>query len=637
MSMAQEPDITPFKFIGMKGHIGLQYQENESFRGELFDPKIVDRFISTQEEVYLLTRSYVYHPNLLQMDFGLGLTKTQNESEVAGAVEEYDDELTSVSARLRFLNQKPYPFTLFYDRSNPTVGVSSTEKFVQTQEHYGIEASLLEPLLPFSLNINASRQTFQGKGLSQVVDEVNDHFFIRAYQSLGSRGHNQLSYSHNRRQSASGNLALSINETDITSESTSLDTHYYFGENERNSITNLISYFTQDELPDREEVRVNPSVNLYHSDSLSSFYVFNFLDSTVGTNESKDSSGAVGVNYKPNEKITTGLEVQSQKTETTGHKSNSNRGSGTFNYAQPFENGRFSIGAGFNVSKTEQEGTSVQVIGEILRLEGLDQVAISSAYVSTVVVYNETRTQQYQDGVDYQLVTIGYTTYIQRLSTGNIQPGEIVSVDYTYQTSGDVSYSSTGQNLKIGLDLFRFYSLYANYAETEVELESGESLLPLNSVKNTRVGARVNYPFLQNDIRIGGEASYEEQRATVNSYDRDSTDVYIQAAFSPWIRFHVTARQVQQDNYDTENDMDLVQKTASVTTYPWPRASISLQLSNTRDTGGTVLRQVEETSIVARWQIRKLTLSVDGRTIEEQLGTYQRRHKLFTAVLRRTF
>lgn len=636
-------NVSAFRLTGIEGNIAIQQHSDEQIqqgsRNEL---------TTTEEEFSFLTHSYVYHPNLLNIDFGAGLIYTQNELETTNNSSEYDDDLYSLTARLSFLEKKPYPFTLFYDRTNPSVSVSISERFIQENEKYGVNASLLEPLLPFSMNLAASRQTQAGHGTTQILNNTTDQIQWRAYRSLGQTGHGQLTYNSTRYHSENGVVGQPIEEKQIGSESVSLDTYFDFGTRRQFNFYNLISYFTQDNLPAREEFRWTPNLSWRHTEATSSFYRFDYYNSKVENSETLTRSGVVGFRSDLTETVAVSGDLHGEDIETTG-LSNQVRGvTGNISYARPLSFGRLSLSAGSRYDENERDSSLnfIDKKAESTRLDGLQKVALAFPHVTAVtrVIHADPARQHIilQKGIDYEIELPPPPdregpAYIRRLGTINLESGESVLVDYTYQSGGSVTFTSFNQNYYAQLDLFNYYSIYVSYSDTDTELKEGLPTIPVSSTTLIRSGARVDHPFFHDELTLGAEAIRDEREDEFSPYIRKTYETYIQARFFSDTRLRLTSRRVIQDNQNSNQDVDLRRQSARLTLHPLPRASLSLEVSNEKDTGGTIPRRIKQTAIIGQWRIRKLVFSLDGRSVVETQGTVEREHNVFMARLNREF
>lgn len=194
-------------------------------------------------------------------------------------------------------------------------------------------------------------------------------------------------------------------------------------------------------------------------------------------------------------------------------------------------------------------------------------------------------------------------TYIRRVTGGKIESGQTVEVDYTYRTGGSVVFTSFNQNYNARLELFKYYSLYINYSDTENRQKEGFSGIPLNSTQTLRYGSRIDHPFFHDRLRLGGEATHEELKSELSPYDRNSLETFIDVKFFRNTNLRLTDRRVKQENHRSKEDIDLKSQSARLSTHPFPRSTLSMEYSQEEDTGGTEVRRFTQKSIIMTWRI----------------------------------
>ncbi|MDH5444213.1 MAG: hypothetical protein OEY52_01580 [Gammaproteobacteria bacterium] len=646
--MLSANEIAAFKFTGVDGNVAIQRHTDEQLQGEVGGSKTRYALTTNEEEFNFLTYSYIYHPNLLSMDLGGGVLLTQNKLETTSDRKEYDDDLYSVTARLKFLENKPYPVTLYYEQTTPSVSATYSERFVLENKKTGINAAINQPVLPFSMNLEAFEQKQEGSGSTQIINNRTEQVQWRAYRSLGKNGHGQLTYYVNRFHSESGIVGQAINERDIKSESASLDTSFDFGTTNQLSLTNLLSVYTQDNLPKREEFRWAPNLSWQHTEDTSSFYRIDYYDVTVEQHDTLTRSGAMGFRSNLTETVGVNGEIHGEKTDSKDFSNERTGLTGSLSYTYPFTSGKFSIAAGGEYSESDRKAPTneIEKLAEPIRLGDVSQKSeLAFHHVTTItsVIHADPDRRGVVilvEGVDYKIELppggIG-PAYIWRLGTENLTSGESVLVDYKYKSGGTVTYSNTSGNLHTQLDFFNHFSIYSNYSESDSEVEQGFSSIPISSTKRNRYGARMDHPFLEDSLKIGLETYREYYEDEISPYSREQHDAYIQTSVFSSGQFRVAARRLIQDNLYTVEDVDIHRQSANLRLFPWPRSSLVFQISNEKDVGGSIPRRIKEKSITGQWRIRKLILSLDGRSVVETVGSFEREHNTLSARVNREF
>lgn len=643
----EEPQV--FRITGVEGAFALGHTRNEVEQGVEGQGTTRSRSKENEQGFSFLSHSYVYHPNLLNIDFGAGILFNQKEYEAGAGKQETEGELYSLTAQLRFLEKKPYPLTLYYDRTHPTAKVSETERFISNSEKYGLKAGLLRPILPFSIEVEAFRQQTEGTGPTQIIDTQNDQVFIRAYRYLEHNGHIQLTYHNNQHISESGVNGQPIQKTDRTSESTSLSSDVKFGERNQFQFINLLSYYTQDNLPRRQEFAWSPSLIWKHTGKSESFYRYSYNESEVDAISSISRSGAIGGSASLTDRLKINGEVRGRNYETAGLESQSRGASSGLSYTYPLGFGHinFSAGTSYDVTQNVAPTRYVTQQSERLKYDGIERLQLIHAFVDEIINIAVERNgvivyPSVTKDVDYKRVDDGPLTYIQVIiktdpAQQKIQLGDSLIVDYTYDTGGTFEFSTFNHHYSTYMTLFEYYSVYASYSNTEYEIKEGYSSVPLNSMENRRIGAKVDHPLSWNRFRIGAEAIYEEQDEELSPYVRRTGSTFFQANLGMDTRFRVSYRRVRQDNLYTDQDADIRSRSVTLTTRPWPRSSLRYEHREDEDTGRTEVHSIIQDMIQIQWRVRQLTLSLEGTSIEEKQGTVIRDSYSISADLIRTF
>ena len=132
----------------------------------------------------------------------------------------------------------------------------------------------------------------------------------------------------------------------------------------------------------------------------------------------------------------------------------------------------------------------------------------------SVIITNESRTQTFVEGFDYQLIIIGNITSVQRLVQGNILDGQTVIADYEYRTTGTAKFSTFGSAVSASINILGFAQASIRYSMTDTNVREGELTSPVNDRRefefridaDHRAGNRWTvgggYRYLRNDEDI---------------------------------------------------------------------------------------------------------------------------------------
>ena len=225
-------EIEPYKLTGVDGYVALQYVQDQQTTDQ---PGATARSRQAQSgirsEVFAMTHSYVYHPNLMTLDLGGGpILHSESFSGDAGETKARG-ALYNLTARATLLRDKPYTGSLFFSHLNPTVSVAPGQVLTQENTRYGFDFSLLAAASPLPLQAGFTRSHSQGRGADRLVDDRIDQFNLSASRSYGALGSTQVQYQTSRQASQSGSQNLPIQSSTANNQAVNVDTRLQFGDN----------------------------------------------------------------------------------------------------------------------------------------------------------------------------------------------------------------------------------------------------------------------------------------------------------------------------------------------------------------------------------------------------------------------
>jgi len=648
-------DIALFRVTGLDGYVSAGYLSDSLSQGTSGGPSTTYAITNMQEEVFLNLRSYFYHPNFLKMDLGGGPLWVQNRTE-SGAVRNSDHEtLYNLTGRLSFLEQKPYPFAVYYEQLNPTVSTSLTQSYVQTNTKYGATFSLREPLSPVLVTTDAYRLRSEGQSSTWVVDDDIEQASLRLSTALGTDGYGQILYQVNRQDSRSGNPVLPIVPAEIDNRTASFDSRVLFGGRREFALSNILTYNTlsyvrSDFALERQDLHYSPDLRWQHSDTLTSFYNYSLYKGSEGPVDTTNQAARTGLIHRDGDQLTVTGDVHGEDNRITGLTLRSYGAGVQASYTQPLNNAVLRLSGGLIYDQKDREAAAalISVLGERITLIDGIPVTLTQDYIdiTTIRVFNLSRTQEYCPDVtplppgctvaDYRIIVIGARTQIQRLATGNILDGQEVLVDYAFQTGGTAGFSVLNQNVQASLTLFRYYTAYARYSDIQYRLTSGAPTLPLNSLRNTLVGVRVDHPFLL-DYMVGGEVLFERQDEEIAPYRRESVEAYLQMPHTWRVTPRVSGRRVVTDYQYSPEDVDLIGWAVQLRSAPWAHTALTAEAAYEEDTGGTLRRAVWRDTLTAEWRLRQLSVRGQAQYTLEEQGTYERERTVIRITAQRDF
>ena len=625
-------EIAPFKLIGVDGHVLASYLNDRVSSGQSGSRQSRQGQSDMREELFLMTHSYVYHPNFMLLDVGGGPIYQRATFDSDSGETRSQRPLYNLSARASFLQQKPYRGSVYYEHLNPTLSVGPGQIITQENTRYGFDASVLAPFSPIPVHVEANRANSQGRGADRIIDDRVDRFSLRATQAYGVRGSTLVRYIAVRQDSLSGSVNLPIQATSYSSQEFGADSRFNFGAEREYEITNLITLSSQDYVlsqgivPQQRDLRFLLNARARHTGTLHSFANYAHTTSDQGTLRSVADSVTAGVTYLPLTGLSLAGGIQANQSHNNQLSTRSSGGNGAVRYHTALPIGTAQISYNMRYVAHDQQASAPQanIIGERITLSGTTEVPLSNSRVNagSVVVTNSTRTQTYVEGFDYILSVIGLQTRVQRLIGGNIADGQEVLVDYEFDVGGTFAYNQLDQNVSFNWSLRNYVKLYYRFSDSAPRLTSGAPSSPLNSVRSNLYGARADVPLRGLlDITIGGSYEHEDRRETISPYQRDSYDAYLETV-EPFfergsVRIGTRRSRLTYDN--SASGIDLHGYDVRLQARHPLGIDFFAEASYEQDSGGVTPRSRTTASVKAQWRYRKLTLSADlGRSRETQ-------------------
>lgn len=593
----------------------------------------------TEEEVDLLVRSYLYHPNLLRLDVGGGVLLLQETFEEGTQERKSRDTLYNGRGQAEILGQKPYPQSLFFEQTNYPVSPGVAFRYYVTDRKYGFRSSLLRPIVPGAIRVGGYRQTRDGETVTQVTDEETAHLDAEILAESRDRGNLHLSYRYNRLDSANGNPQFPIVENRTTTHSGDLSGRLSVGRRKEGDAFLYASYFRQIEFPRRTDFRVQPELLWRPVEPLDLFLKYGFRQDEVEGGKTRDQEGRAGFRHRLYRSLFTSADVHGSDSRTDGSDDRIYGAKGDVSYRKRTFFGGLEIhyGAAYDIRDRSARVPEIPVFGESVVLVGLLPSELANEFVllDSVVVSNQARTQIYVRDLDYRLTVVGTRTRVERLLGSNIADGETVLVDYSYATSGTFQTSLLDQTYGGTVDLFSYLSLFARFREAPQKLRSGVPDQPINSISSRHFGAQLFVPV--RGFLLGGLAEYENHEEDISPYRRQSYSASLQVPLGASTAVVLSGRRTLQDNRDSPEDVDLAGGGVRIESRLFGGLRISAEGNYEEDTGPTLPRRLGLATFIAEWRVAKLLLRGEGRISREEQGEFEADRATVKMELRRDF
>ncbi|MEW8045962.1 MAG: hypothetical protein AB2805_05700 [Candidatus Thiodiazotropha sp.] len=645
-SQLHSEEITPFRITDTEGFVAARYTLDEN------------RYVSTEgdvswekrpiweEEIAVASNGYIYHPKLVEFKLGGGILFQQSRFESSTAEASDNDIHYSLSAKLDFLKEKPYPFSLFYERRHPSMSLGPTGRFLTENTYYGAHFSLREPISPVLLNLTASHSETTGQGLDQILDDTIDQLTFHAHRTFGPGNFAQFVFNTNRQDSKSGSINLPIQPSSNDTDSASLHSRFLFGDKEQITWTNVVNYTTQStrigssDFPDRTRFDFLPDVRWKHSDKLDSFYRYSYRSTEQGPVDNTSESLVAGLNFRPYKTLTGTADVHIEDESSSGKTRDLYGVKGNITYRPEIPHGtlQLSYGVKYDLSDRRSDEVLVPAIGERVTLEGTTSTALNNEFIvaGSIEVSNLNRTQSYVEGLDYRLISVGSEVQIQRILTGNITDGQTVLVDYEYEAGGTFKHTLLDQNLQVNATFFRHLNLFARFRDQSIDVTDGQPSVPVNPVQKITYGGRLDVPF-NGGWSAGFSATIEDQDEEVSPFYRENYDAYIQIPLPFVSSLRLSARKDKVDNERSDEDVDLTGYSLLIQSRPFNRTILKLLSSFEEDVGGTLPRETWRSSLSVEWRLRHFRISLQARHTRNEQGTVEQERTDVLLLLKRDF
>jgi hypothetical protein len=636
-------EVRPFGLLDVDGHVRVGYLFDERDHGST-DTDSAESQASWEEEFYLRTRSFIYHPGFLNMVLGGGPVFVQQQFDSLDGDASNRETLFNFESRLNFLDIKTYPFSVYYQQSHPSVTRGLAGRFIVKDQIYGFRGGINQLFTDStSVIVDLKRTAAAGSGLGYSVDDETEQATFTA-QTAYRRG-DRISFTYDRLDldSASGSPGLPIHVSTQEFELSQLRLENRFGEDDQFDLFQLLSRQQRDlvnastsTLDDR---RYRAKLTWNHDEMTRSHLRYNYADLQRSETESRLQDVELSLTRRLNEDtfVDAGLEHFGQDDTGFTRKENAIRGRAT--YTREIGFGALALGAGLRAARTDQESSAsdVPVFDEAIVLVGTNPVDLAQEFVvpGSVVVRNFTNTQVYIEGSDYRLFQTGSVTSIQRLIDGNIADGETVLVDYRYETSGTAEFDTFNSDVSASLSFLQNLDAYLRYSISDTDVRSGE-LSNVNDRDRVEFGLNARNRALDG-WGMSGQYRHIQHDEDISPFVSDSLNVQLTKNFWGRLSVSVSAGVTRTDYEVSDEDIDQKSYTLGLGGSPFRRASINYYVAYLEDVGGTVPRKQLRHRLNFQWAYRMMRVTLFGEFSDDELGTTARTTNRVTLQIVREF
>jgi hypothetical protein len=564
---ATAADVRPFQLTDLSGFVELGFLTQLQQRGRSLSQNSAFNRVEFSQLLNASGRAYVYHPNFLTLQGGLQLEFIED------VLEQVDHRiLPAGDLRLDFLRNYRNSLSIF-GRVLATEQVRTfSTRYDALSQLYGATFYQRWGWIPFDLTFQHRSIESSGPG---SFDEAAEEILFRGSYELGEQSRGSIDYDLIFRDRAG---------TDVRRQDLIVDNLSYFGdEREKALVTNLLLSEEITELASdkrkRYSVSGNTNFHWYHSDDLSTAYFLSGRWTDFGNQSVTTLEPRFSIRHELYESLTSQGEV-------FGRLRDGSIGSwkefGAWireGYAKRLGGwGRLNIYVSPQMSKiyNRPEADSVDVVDEnhVMRLDQPVTLRQTGVVQETIVVTNVTGSIEYEEGLDYIVISLGegFETQLELESTGAIVDGQTVLVSYTFEPVGRSDILDTSLNVHASLWILEHLLLFGGYELNDQKLVSGdERSSRTNPYDRAVVGLELRWPWLS------ARAEFEDYDAAFSPFRGYLARVSLSSNSTKWWLARCLVGYSFRDYWDADDTLSRLGITAAASKRLFRRGELDLE------------------------------------------------------------
>jgi len=637
-------DIKPFGLLDVSGQVRAGYLFDDRERGASSE-KSFEQQSSWEEEIYVLTRSFIYHPGFLNMDFGGGPVFVQQQFDTNVDSATNDDVLFNFLGRLNLLELKNYPVSVYYERTHPSVTTSRSGRFLVQNDVYGLRGHVSGLLRDrTSARYAITRREAAGSGLGSVVDTSIETKSFGLDSRYRKSDNIEFRFDSLDQESASGSAGLPIVRSELDQTIAEIRANNVFGATEQFRVSQRLRRMEQENvttLTSTLDDRVyNGNVQWqYNSDG---HVYLNLRDATSkrdATRQDFTDLDLVAAEQLTERTFVRGA-IGHSAVDQTGFTRDRSSVRGSAEYSRETGFGGIAISGSVRGERNDQESTAdeIDVFDEPLLLTGTTPVDLRNEFVvpGSVVVSNVDRTQTYVEGLDYRLIVTGPVTAVQRLVNSSITDGETVLVDYSYSTSGTAQYDTFGSGIAFRANFLRTFRAHVRYDWQDSSVREGALTNPLNDGEILEFGIGTSNQFLDG-WTLDAQYRHLQQDLETSPFVSDQLDIGVTTSLWGTLSLTLAGGMNEIDYENSVEDVSQVTYRVGLRGLLFRRSYFAYDAFLLDDTGGTLARKQLRHRLHFQWSYRQMRFDLRATISDDELGQSERNNTTVTAQLTRVF
>jgi hypothetical protein len=637
-------DIKPFGLLDVSGHVRVGYLFDDRERGASLE-KSFEQQSSWEEEIFVLTRSFIYHPGFLNMDFGGGPVFVQQQFDTNVDSATNDDVLFNFLGRLNLLELKTYPVSVYYERTHPSVTTNRSGRFLVQNDVYGVSGHISGLLRDrTSARYAITRRDAAGSGLGSVVDTAADTKTFALQSRYRNSDSIEFRFDKLDQVSASGSAGLPIVRSELDQTIAEVHADNVFGAAEQFRVSQRLRRMEQENVTTVTSTLDDRVYNgniqwQYNSDGR---MFFNLRDATSKRESTRQDVTDLefGASEQLTERTFARGSVAHSAVDQTGFRRDRSSVRGSADYSRETGFGGISISGSARAERNDQESTAdtIDVFDEPLLLVGTTPVDLRNEFVvdGSVVVRNVDKTQTYLEGLDYRLIVTGTVTSVQRLVNSGITDGETVLVDYSYSTSGTAEYDTLGSGIAFRADFLRTFRAHVRYDWQDSKVRAGELTNPLNDGEILEFGVGTSNQFLDG-WTLDAQYRHLQQDVETSPFVSDQLEVSVTTSLRGTLSLTLAGGLNETDYENSDEDVSQVTYRVGLRGLLFRRSYFAYDAFLLDDTGGSLARKQLRHRLHFQWNYRQMRFDLRATLSDDELGISERNNTTVTAQLTRVF
>ncbi|MFQ5653549.1 MAG: hypothetical protein ACE5GW_02315 [Planctomycetota bacterium] len=502
-------EVRAVRLDGIAGLIGLRYEFEDESRDSNQGGTLRESEHSFFEDLRLRTSGSIYHRRFVDFHLSGLLTLEQEKVDSNTGSQEIDTDSvdTEYNALVNVLSQHPYSLRFSANQANREI----RQSFFRTTEltTRSLSSELFIKYAPMPTHFRVTRTEMDGEGFS-TIDERRDIFSVDGRRRTQNTTL-ELQYEY-------GDIDIRSTDLAYVQNNASASAQLRWGAHNQHIGSLFGQYRNQSGSVDSSTSSLNTSLRLRHDLDLTSELRGQVYRSTLESFSNRTSSGSYSLSHQLYKSLITTLTAEASTSSFDGGGEKSYGGRAELAYRKVIPRGL--IHADYSIRQELHDESSsapfAHVVDEGHTVTFGQPIFLGRTLVvpSTIVVTNSTGTTIYVQGSDYVVTIVGDFIRIDIPPASAILDGELLLVDYDYQTRPDRRFHRSDQSVQLVLQLYEWFRLYGRHALQDERLLSGEGEQDLQDSRRRRIGVLAATGDYSIDI------SYEDVDSDFNPFER---------------------------------------------------------------------------------------------------------------------